>query len=180
MLVKIIRNGRESEWIYLTKSQHRALLKQQPQAVMVHIDDLYPNSPDAGRIVTLPFPVFTVIARDAILEENRLKKREQRFHDRRSLDNIDPREYSFLFVSIEEELLRREQQRRLRQAWKILTPTQQRRLKMFVEDDLSVTQIAEIELVHHTAISDNLRAARKKLLKFLSQDTSRNRDFLSD
>lgn len=42
MLVKIIKNGSESEWFPLTKRRHRALLLDKPDIVLVHIDSLYP------------------------------------------------------------------------------------------------------------------------------------------
>lgn len=37
MLIKIAKNGIESEWFQLTKKRHRTLLLEKPDAVFVHI-----------------------------------------------------------------------------------------------------------------------------------------------
>ena len=88
MLIKTIKNGLESKWFELTKKYHRALLKNAPESVVFLIDDLYPNSPDSGTCVTLDFPLFTVLARDFVLEENRQLKGIDRNHDKRPLEEI--------------------------------------------------------------------------------------------
>lgn len=71
MLIKIAKNGIESEWFQLTKKRHRTLLLEKPDAVFVHIDSLYPKSPESGQIVELSFPCFNLLAREFVLEENR-------------------------------------------------------------------------------------------------------------
>lgn len=38
MLIKIAKNGIESEWFQLTKKHHRTLLLEKPDVVFVHID----------------------------------------------------------------------------------------------------------------------------------------------
>ena len=53
MLIKIAKNGIESEWFQLTKKHHRTLLLEKPDVVFVHIDSLYPKSPESGQIVEL-------------------------------------------------------------------------------------------------------------------------------
>ena len=62
MLIKIAKNGIESEWFQLTKKRHRTLLLEKPDAVFVHIDSLYPKSPESGQIVELSFPCFNLLA----------------------------------------------------------------------------------------------------------------------
>ena len=51
MLIKIAKNGIESEWFQLTKKHHRTLLLEKPDVVFVHIDSLYPKSPESGRLL---------------------------------------------------------------------------------------------------------------------------------
>jgi len=63
MLIKIAKNGIESEWFQLTKKHHRTLLLEKPDVVFVHIDSLYPKSPESGQIVELSFPCFNLLAR---------------------------------------------------------------------------------------------------------------------
>ena len=58
MLIKIIKNNIESEWFELTKAHHRALLKDMPDEVLIDIEELYPGSPDKGRLVKLDFMMF--------------------------------------------------------------------------------------------------------------------------
>ena len=78
MLIKIAKNGIESEWFQLTKKRHRTLLLEKPDAVFVHIDSLYPKSPESGQIVELSFPCFNLLAREFVLEENRQEKQNER------------------------------------------------------------------------------------------------------
>ena len=91
MLVKIVKNGDESEWFELTKQRHRALLEDAPEAVITLINNLYTNSPDSGTYVKLDFSLFTVLARDFVLEENRQEKMLKRYHDKRPLEDLDAR-----------------------------------------------------------------------------------------
>ena len=51
MLIKIVQNGIESDWFQLTKKAHRELIKKKPEAAVIHIEDIYPESPDAGRVI---------------------------------------------------------------------------------------------------------------------------------
>ena len=46
MLIKIVQNGIESDWFQLTKKAHRELIKIKPEAAIIHIEDVYPESPD--------------------------------------------------------------------------------------------------------------------------------------
>ena len=75
MLIKIAKNGIESEWFQLTKKRHRTLLLEKPDAVFVHIDSLYPKSPESGQIVELSFPCFNLLAREFVLEETGRKNK---------------------------------------------------------------------------------------------------------
>ena len=168
MLVKIIKNGVESEWFELTKKRHRTLLKDAPDAVIFLIDDLYPNSPDSGTYVTLDFSRFAVLARDFVLEENRQLKRIERNHDKRALDEIGVKDVQSRLMTMEDRHLHKELVKRLELAKRSLTPTQHRRLKLYIEDGRSLREIASVEGVHNTAIEDSIRAALKKLKKYLN------------
>ena len=53
MLIKVVQNGIESDWFQLTKKAHRELIKKKPEAAIVHIEDVYPDSPDTGRVILL-------------------------------------------------------------------------------------------------------------------------------
>lgn len=162
MLIKTIKNNVESDWFELTKKIHRSLLEDAPDAAIVLIDDLYPNSPNSGTYVTLDFDCFTILARDFVLEENRQEKRIKRHQDKRALENI-----SGSTLSLEEELLRKELLRNLILARQDLTPIQQRRLKRYIEDGLSMRAIAAEEGVSHTAIKGSIHDALKKIKKNL-------------
>lgn len=108
MLIKIAKNGIESEWFQLTKKRHRTLLLEKPDAVFVHIDSLYPKSPESGQIVELSFPCFNLLAREFVLEENRQEKQNERHQDYRAMEDINPRENGALMTSLEEIYLRQE------------------------------------------------------------------------
>lgn len=167
MLIKTIKNGLESEWFELTKKYHRALLKDAPEAVVFLIDDLYPNSPDNGTYVTLDFPLFTVLARDFVLEENRQLKGIDRNHDKRPLEEIPIQDVTIQMSTLEDEYLHRELLEMLEHAKDRLTPVQRRRVELYIGEGLSLREIAAREGVHNTAVEDSIRAALKKMKKFL-------------
>jgi hypothetical protein len=179
MLVKIIKNGVESEWFTLTKQIHRSLLSDKPEAAIIHIEDFYPESPESGQLVTLEFSCFNVIARDFVLAENRYKKRVERDHDKRSLDEIEQSGNGALISSVEEEYLRQELQHVLLDARAKLTAAQKRRVRMFVEDGLSFSEIGRREGITHRAAEYSVQAGLKNLKKYLS-GYFQNGGFLSD
>lgn len=166
MLIKITKNGNESEWFPLTKKLHRTLLLDAPDVVFVRIDSLYPNSPESGQIVQLDFPCFTLLARDFVLEEKRQEKRDERHRDRRAMEDIDPTENRALSMSVDEICIRRELGRILSCHSAILTPTQRRRLRLFAEG-LTLTEIGQMEGVTHKAIGESVSTAIEKIKKFL-------------
>lgn len=133
MLIKIAKNGIESEWFQLTKKHHRTLLLEKPDVVFVHIDSLYPKSPESGQIVELSFPCFNLLAREFVLEENRQEKQNERHQDYRAVEDINPRENGALMTSLEEIYLRQEIKRILNGPSNVLTDLQQRRLRLFLD-----------------------------------------------
>ena len=78
MLIKVVQNGIESDWFQLTKKAHRELIKMKPEAAIIHIEDVYPESPDAGRVIRLDFRLFTVLTREFKLEDLKQEKRDER------------------------------------------------------------------------------------------------------
>ena len=78
MLIKIVQNGIESDWFQLTKKAHRELIKIKPEAAIIHIEDVYPESPDAGRVIRLDFRLFTVLIREFKLDDLKQGKRDER------------------------------------------------------------------------------------------------------
>ena len=179
MLVKIIKNNVESEWFELTKAQHRELLESKPDAAIVHIEELYPGSPDRGAVVRLDFTVFTALARDFVLEENRQAKKAERYHDERPIEEISSKDYQNKVVTMEDEYERRELIYQLNAAKQMLTPVQRRRLELYIEDRCSLREIAAREGVHNTAVEDSICAAIKNLKNFWIS-TSAKLGFLSD
>ena len=86
MLIKIVQNGIESDWFQLTKKAHRELIKMKPEAAIIHIEDVYPESPDAGRVIRLDFRLFTVLTREFKLEDLKQEKRDERHVEKLRLD----------------------------------------------------------------------------------------------
>ncbi|MCQ4863495.1 hypothetical protein [Pseudoflavonifractor phocaeensis] len=167
MLVKIIDDHGESEWFPLTKKKHRALLERPPQAVTVKIDDLYPESPERGQLVTLEFQIFNTLAREFMLMELCQEKRKERHHDKRSIDAIDPGENQALTSTLEAEFERNELRQALAAGAQQLTPTQRRRMCSFYLEGLSCREIATREHASHTSVVHSIQAAKKKMQKTL-------------
>ena len=86
MLIKIVQNGMESEWFPLTKKTHRELMQKKPEAAIVHIEDVYPDSPDAGRVIRLDFRLFTVLTREFKLEDLKQEKHDERHVEKLRLE----------------------------------------------------------------------------------------------
>lgn len=169
MLIKTIRNGVESEKFELTKKIHRSLLADPPDAVVVRIEDLYPNSPDKGILVKLEFSLFNVLSRDFVLEENRYKKSLERYHDTRSLEEIEQSGDYALITMVEEEYLQHEFDLLLHHTKVLLTETQGRRLQKYLEDGLSFTEIGRQEGVSYKAVAYSIKGALGKLNKYLNR-----------
>ena len=147
MKIKIIKNGKVSQWFQLTKKIHRRLIALQPDAVLVFIRDIYKDSPD-NCVIQLDFSIFTVITREMTLYQNKLRKRDERHCDKRPLEQIDPSEHESLCDDIEEILIKKEQREILLLAKQCLTETQKRRLALHIEDGLSLNEIARREGVN--------------------------------
>ena len=164
MQIKIIRNEIESEWFELTKKHHRALMRNKPDAVIVLIDDFYPDSPNRGELVELDFALFTLLARRFVLEQNRQDKRIERNHDKRPLDEIN----AAAETTVEDDYIKRETIKMLHRKKACLTPPQQRRITLHVEEKLSYSKIGKMEGVSYKAVSNSIKAGIKKL-KFFSR-----------
>ena len=181
MLIKIVQNGMESEWFPLTKKTHRELMQKKPEAAIVHIEDVYPDSPDAGRVIRLDFRLFTVLTREFVLEELRQKKQDERHVAKLGLDARPANDPALASQSMDEQYIRQEIKELLASAPILagLTPTQLRRFQMFVEDGKSFREIAEAERCEYSTIKDSVDASKKKIKKFFKSDRSK-REFLSD
>ncbi len=81
--------------------------------------------------------------------------------------------------SLEDEYVRREQMLKLRTALQTLTDSQRRRLELYIEDELSIREIAKSEGVDYSSVKESINAAKKKIKKALGYTPSK-RGFLSD
>ena len=162
MQIKIIKDGIESEWFELTKKHHRALTSNKPDAVVILIDDFYPESPNCGELVELDFALFTLLARKFVLEQNRQDKRIERNHDKRPLDEI----VISSETTVEDDYIKRETIKMLHQKKACLTPPQRRRIILHVEEKLSYSKIGKMEGVSYKAISNSVKAGLKRLKIF--------------
>ncbi len=181
MLIKIVQNGIESDWFQLTKKAHRELIKKKPEAAVIHIEDIYPESPDAGRVIRLDFRLFTVLTREFKLEDLKQEKRDERHVEKLRLEARPANAPELASKTLDEQYIRQEIKDLLESAPALagLTPTQLRRFQLFVEDGKSFREIAEIEHCKYSTVKDSVDAAKKKIKKFFKSDRSK-RDFLSD
>lgn len=179
MRIKIIKNGIESEWFSLTKRQHKELLESKPDAALIYIEDIYPNSPNAGTIVRLEFDVFSALTREFVLELNRLKKSDERHLDQRGIDEISPNDNQALRINMDEIFRGRERRREFSTALEQLTPVQRRRFLLKYQYGFSYRKIADLEGTSYSAVKYSIDAAKNFLKKYLTRPCS-NGDFLSD
>lgn len=168
MLIQIIKDGEKSDWVTLTKRLHRELEQDVPDEVRIHIEDIYPQSPDQGELLSLGFSLFSILMREMTLYTNKLDKRDERHLDKRPIERIDPAENENLtYQAAEDEYFKNEEIHHVRRAQLMLTPTQYRRLSMFVDNGLSIYEIARREGVHPTSAEQTIKLACKKIKKLL-------------
>ena len=108
MLIKIVQNGIESDWFQLTKKTHRELIKIKPEAAIVHIEDVYPESPDAGRVIRLDFRLFTVLTREFKLEDLKQEKRDERHIEKLRLEARPANAPELVSKTLDEQYIRQE------------------------------------------------------------------------
>lgn len=178
MKIKIVRNGMESEWFDLTKKLHRALIEQKPEAAIVHIEDIYPGSPDGRQIVRLEFELFTVLTREFTLEQLRQDKQDERHVDADGMESQAVVNYCLSQPDSDERYIKAERTEKLAKAISELTPTQRHRLYLLAEGK-SIRQIARLEHCEYNAVRKSVKQAKEKMQKFLKRGCSK-RDFLSD
>ena len=181
MLIKIVQNGIESDWFQLTKKAHRELIKMKPEAAIIHIEDVYPESPDTGRVIRLDFRLFTVLTREFVLEDLKQEKRDERHLEKLRLEARPVNAPELASKSLDEQFIRQEITKLLESAPVLagLTPTQMRRFRLFAEEGKSFREIAQIERCEYSAVQKSVRFAKEKIKKFLKRGCSK-RDFLSD
>lgn len=169
--IKIIRDGVASDWFTLTKRLHAKLQSNttnaKPDYVIVRIGDLFPGSPESSQTVKLEFELFTVLAREFVLEENRRHKKDARYRSSVPLDDIDSTQNCSLVSSVEADFEQLELRRKVERAKNLLTLRQKRRFLMHFEEGLPYRRIAEIEGgLHHKDIEESVAAALKKFKKY--------------
>ena len=147
----------------------------------VHIEDVYPESPDTGRVIRLDFRLFTVLTREFVLEDLKQEKRDERHIEKLRLEARPANAPELASKTLDEQYIRLEIKELLESAPARagLTPTQLRRFQLFVEDGKSFREIAEIEHCKYSTVRDSVDAAKKKIKKFFKSDRSK-REFLSD
>ena len=178
MLIKVVQNGIESDWFQLTKKAHRELIQKKPEAAIVHIEDVYPESPDTGRVIRLDFRLFTVLTREFVLEDLKQEKRDERHIEKLRLEARPANAPELASKTLDEQYIRQEIKELLESAPARagLTPTQLRRFQLFVEDGKSFREIAEIEHCKYSTVRDSVDAAKKKIKNF-SKVTAQNANF---
>ena len=181
MLIKIVQNGIESDWFQLTKKAHRELIKTKPEAAIVHIEDVYPESPDAGLVIRLDFRLFTVLTREFKLEDLKQEKRDERHIEKLRLEVRPANAPELASKTLDEQYIRQEIKELLEAAPACagLTPTQLRRFQLFVEGGKSFREIAQLEQCEYSAVRKSVTQAKEKIKKFLKRGCSK-REFLSD
>ena len=170
MLIKIVQNGIESDWFQLTKKAHRELIKMKPEAAIIHIEDVYPESPDAGRVIRLDFRLFTVLTREFKLEDLKQEKRDERHVEKLRLEARPANAPELASKTLDEQYISSEQTECLTAAvaQAKLTPTQHRRFLLF-ESGLTIHDIAKVENCGYNAALESIQWAKKKIKKLLKK-----------
>lgn len=130
MLVKTSKKGIESAWVHLTAKLRDDIINDDPDWIFVKVEDIYPGSPDAGKVIKLEKSVFSVVAKDFIQEHKRQERETERHVDNREFESIKVKEFRRAQISPESRLINQETQKRLDRAMAKLTQTQRRRIHL--------------------------------------------------
>ena len=101
-------------------------------------------------------------------EHQRGYRKEYRHRDKTTLDELDMTSFYANGENAEDEVIRHSEYEALYEAIKRLTPTQQRRILMYMED-MSIREIARQEGCHMNAVLYSVNAAMVNLRKILSE-----------
>jgi DNA-directed RNA polymerase specialized sigma24 family protein len=101
-------------------------------------------------------------------EHQRGYRKEYRHRDKTTLDELDMTSFYANGENAEDEVIRHSEYEALYEAIKRLTPTQQRRILMYMED-VSIREIARREGCHMNAVLNSVNAALANLRKILSE-----------
>lgn len=159
MKVKLVYGEMHSEWIFLTAKQHKTLMDNPPDGVMIRIGDFYPDSPDKEQLEIISFPLLCCLAREFTLCNAAQLRSDSRHVHMEELEEWE------LVQDVEQEIIHQENNVLLRSALNQLTVKQNKRLKLYL-CGLTFQEIADREQVNYNAVRESIISSLKKIKNF--------------
>lgn len=168
MLIRYETNGITTNWENVDRSLVLAMLANPPQTVIVRVKDFYPSSPDSDREVKLDSEIFFALAYEFLLDEERQKTWDRRYRDSHDLEQLELTGHgSLVGGNVVDDFDLKEKHKQVSESISKLSPTYQRRVRLYYYFGFSQEEIAAIDGVRQESVWESLMCARKKLKKIL-------------
>lgn len=159
-------------WKLHTRKLHRQLVENPPERVEIHLCDYYPGLPEGSATTELvSFPVFHLIGREAILQDEAQQAVDKLHIDERGMEDyiLADEGERHLFRSAEDDFFREERQRELLHFLDSLTALQRERFLLHFVFGYSYVEIARMQKCLERNVKKSAYVALEKIKKFLAK-----------
>lgn len=156
-------------WKLHTRKLHRQLVENPPQSVEIRLCDYYPGLPEGSAATELvSFPVFHLIGREAILQDEAQEAAKKNHIDDREMEDyiLSTEAERHLHRSAEDEFFKQEQRRELQRLLDTCTAVQRERFYLYYIYGYTFREIAAMQKCNIPSVAESIKAARKKLKMF--------------
>lgn len=153
-------------WKLHTRKLHRQLVENPPERVEIRLCDYYPGLPEGSAATELvSFPVFHLIGREAILQDEAQEAANKNHIDDREMEDyiLSNEAEHHLHRSAEDEFFRQERRRELHRLLDTCTAVQRERFCLYYLYGYTFREIAAIQNCSDMAVRQSIKAVSKKV-----------------
>lgn len=166
--IRLFFSDRATGWKLHTRKLHRQLVENPPERVEIRLRDYYPGLPEGSAATEfVSFPVFHLIGREAILQDE-----AQQAADNRHIDDREMEDYILsieaghrLHRSAEDEFFREERRREMDKLLDSCTPVQRQRFYLYYVCGYTLQEIAAMQKCRLYSVQKSIAAVQKKFMK---------------
>lgn len=154
-------------WKLHTRKLHRQLVENPPERVEIRLCDYYPGLPEGSATTELvSFPVFHLIGREAILQDEAQEAAKKNHIDDREMEDyiLSTEAERHLHRSAEDEFFKQEQRRELQRLLDTCTAVQRERFCLYYIYGYTFQEIAQMQGCRIFSVQKSVAAAMKKIV----------------